>query len=219
MSKRETMLRSLNQYPFFIRFNTASIIISKIEAMNNLTCDTIVSSQKPFGMRTYVTPEENGDLVLRYSGGLGPISSAMVTSNTEWIKKWKVISSYLTHDHAGEFDRDGKRRIISTLEILPPKTVCTETYIVLYTADNESEAKAYVSYVKTHFFRFLLAQLATTQHLSKGSFSLIPLQDFTATSDINWSQTVEKIDAQLYAKYGLTQEEIDYIESMIKTME
>lgn len=73
-------------------------------------------------------------------------------------------------------------------------------------------------YAKTLLFRFLVAQLAATQHLSKEKFALVPLQDFTEKSDIDWSKSVEDIDRQLYAKYRLNEEEIAFIESMIKPM-
>ena len=125
------------------------------------------------------------------------------------IDKWKVIISYLTYDHAGRPDKDGKRRIFSTMEILPPKTVCTETYLVIDSFKTEAEAKNLYNYLKTKLVRFLVAQLTYTQHLSKSNFAFVPIQDFTKP----WT------DAELYAKYQLTPDEIAFIESMIRPME
>ena len=76
-----------------------------------------------------------------------------------------------------------------------------------------------MAYLKTRLVRFMIAQLAATQHLSKEKFRFVPLQDFSPASDIDWSGSVAEVDRQLYAKYGLTEEEIAFIEKMIKPME
>lgn len=102
--------------------------------------------------------------------------------------------------------------------MLMPKEICTETYMVVGSFDTEEEAINLTSYLRTKFTRFLIAQLAATQHLSKEKFALVPNQDFTSNSDIDWSKSVEEIDAQLYAKYDLSVEEVVFIESMIKPM-
>ena len=75
------------------------------------------------------------------------------------------------------------------------------------------------TWVKTKFFHFLIGLKKNTQNTSKSTYSLIPLQDFTSNSDIDWSKSIPEIDKQLYKKYGLTKEEIDFIESTIKPME
>lgn len=211
--------RSLSEHKTFIRNSEAVTIIEKSKSTNSIFLDSMVSSQKPFGLRTYVKPTEIGDITLRYSGGKGKFNRSEVVSGIDWIDKWKVITSYLTYDHAGRADKDGRKRIISTLEVLSPQEVCTETYIVLSTFNREAEALGFLSYIKTRFCRFLIAQLTSTQHLSKSNFSLVPLQDFTENSDIDWTRSVAEIDAQLYAKYALTPDEIAFIESTIKPME
>ena len=73
--------------------------------------------------------------------------------------------------------------------------------------------------MKTKFVRFMVSLVTATQHISKASFRLVPIQDFTANSDIDWSKSAAEIDQQLYAKYSLNDEEISFIESMIKPME
>ena len=160
--------------------------------------------------------DENGQEV---TTGKGKYKKELITAGIEWIDKWKVIMSYLTNDHAGRSDKDGKRKIFSSLEVLPPETICTETYIVIDTMDDEQSANNLYKYLCTKFVRFLVAQLTATQHLSKSNFAFVPLQDFTDNSDIDWSKSIPEIDKQLYAKYGLDDGEIEFIESMIKPME
>lgn len=206
---RYETLRQLDDDKVFVRYGQALSILKKVQQEAAKFYDSTVSSQKPFGLRTYVVPTEDGDIQLRYNKGVGPFKREMVTASVDWIDKWKVIMSYLTYDHAGRADKDGKRRIFSTMEVLPPKVVCTETYIVVDTFDSEIEANNLLQYLKTKFVRFLVAQVTTTQHISKANFTLVPIQDFSKT----WT------DAELYEKYGLTKEEIAFIESMIKPME
>lgn len=73
-------------------------------------------------------------------------------------------------------------------------------------------------YINTKFFHFLVSPLKISQHATQSVYRLVPLQDFTASSDIDWSQTVIDIDQQLYSKYGLNKNEISFIESMIKSI-
>lgn len=170
-------------------------------------------------MATNVKPNREGNLVLRFNGGKGKFKETEVLSGINWINKWKVITSYLTYDHAGRADKEGKRRIISTLEILTPNEICTETYIVIDAFDTKYEAVSLYNYIKTKFCRFLILQITSTQHITKSNYALVPLQNFTSSSDINWNKPVSDIDRQLYVKYGLTEEEAAFIESMIKPME
>lgn len=201
--------RDLGEFPTFIRHPIALSIVKKVIERHETSVSGIVSSQKPFGLRTYVKPEKRGDLVLRYNKGVGPFNRKNVLDKTEWIDKWKIIMSYLTADHAGRADKEGKRRIFSSMEILPPKFICTETYIVVGVFRTKKEAANLFAYLKTMFARFLVAQIATTQHISKSSFTFVPMQDFSKP----WT------DDELYKKYKLTKEEIDFIESMIKPMD
>lgn len=213
-------IRSLNEYETFIRMPKAIPIVNKLKNFSSINYfDSCVSAQRPFGLRTYVKPQDSGDLVLRYNGGKGLYQNNSTIINQDWIPKWKVIMSYLTYDHAGRADKDGKKRIFSTMEILCPNEICTETYLVIYTSNNEVEVKHVLSYMKTKFVRFMVSLVTATQHISKASFRLVPIQDFTENSDIDWSKSVAEIDQQLYAKYSLNDEEISFIESMIKPME
>ena len=98
---------------------------------------------------------------------------------------------------------------MSVIEILPPKSVCTETYLVAGAFDDETSAQNLQSYLSTKFVRFLVAQIAVSQHITRGCFAFVPVQNFSRS----WT------DEDLYDKYKLTEEEISFIESMIKSME
>lgn len=75
-----------------------------------------------------------------------------------------------------------------------------------------------MNYVKSKFARCMLGTLKATQHNPKDTWANVPMQDFTVDSDIDWSKSIPEIDAQLYAKYNLSEKEIAFIESMIKSM-
>ncbi|MBR0282815.1 MAG: DEAD/DEAH box helicase, partial [Oscillibacter sp.] len=149
------------------------------------------------------------DINLRYNGGMGYFFRKDIPQSQEWIDKWKVIISRLSAEHAGQPDKNGQFRVLSTTEILPPNTACTETYLVAGVFDSEAEANHYFKYLQGKFARFLLAQIAMTQQITKFTFSFVPVQDFSKP----WT------DAELYEKYGLTADEIAFVEAMIKPME
>lgn len=201
--------RNLDEFETFIRYSEASDIIKKVLSYNEILMSTVVSSRKPFGLATNVEPIQDGDLELRYNKGLGRYSSTLITTGVDLIDKWKVIISYISFDHAGQPDKNGMRKVMSVIETLPPKAICSETYLVAGIFDDEPDAKNLISYLRTKFVRFLIAQVAVSQHITKGCFVFVPMQDFSKP----WT------DKELYEKYRLTAEEIEFIESMIKPME
>lgn len=207
----ETMhsVRALNEFDTFIRHDRAASIVRKVCAFGEPMMSNMVSSSKPFGLRTFVRPQESGDILLRWQNGEGPYRRDEITVGRELIDKWKVITSYVGYDHAGNPGKDGKRRVFSKIDILPPGTICTETYLVVGSFDTEQEAKNLVAYMKTLFFRFLVAQCMYSHHITKEAYRLVPIQDFSQS----WT------DEMLYAKYGITDEEIKFIESMVRPME
>lgn len=95
----------------------------------------------------------------------------------------------------------------------------TQTFISIGNFNTKTEAEACLRYIKTKFSRALLGVLKQTQHNPAPIWTKVPIQNFTSSSDIDWSQSVAEIDAQLYKKYGLSQEEIDFIESKVKAMD
>ena len=90
-----------------------------------------------------------------------------------------------------------------------PNTVCTETYVVVNPTGKKQIAENIITYINTKFFHFLLGLKKITQHTTSKTYSFVPIQDFSKP----WT------DEELYKKYGLSQEETDFIESMIKPME
>ncbi len=104
--------------------------------------------------------------------------------------------------------------ILSSPLVVCPKVAVTQTYITI----GCFEAEACLKYVKSKFARALLGVLKITQHNPAKVWKHVPLQDFTSASDIDWTKSIPEIDQQLYAKYGLDAEEIDFIESKIQPM-
>ena len=204
--------RRLNEYSVFIRSLSAINILKKIKVMNEETLDKYVYSSKPFGFRSFEKGKERqfkNSIVLIGSQGESYVSISDVKVNADLIDYWKVMMSKASAEHAGQADKDGRKKIISKLEILPPGQICTESYLLLETFEKKAFAENYQGYMKTCFVRFLLSLVILTQNISRSSFQFVPLQDFSHP----WT------DEMLYKKYGLDDNEIAFIESMIRPME
>ena len=212
MGKTNFAERCLNEYSVFIRRNAALNIIKKISGYEEQSIESFVSTQTPFGfVTTYRGLENNfeGALSLYSSGGISYVKRDNVKRNPQWIDRYKVIISKATCEHAGTPDKTGRYRVFSTMKILKPLEICTQSYLVSGTFETLDKAENYLLYLKTCFVRFLILQLISTQDISAEKFRFVPLQDFSKP----WT------DTELYAKYGLTDDEIAFIESMIKPME
>ena len=207
--QRTETIRKLNEFGTFIRRAEALHIVQKVLAKKEKLMSDVVSSSKPFGLRTYVRPQEKGDIKLRWQNGEGPYKRSEITVGVEMIDKWKVITSYVGYDHAGNPGKDGKRKVFNKIDILPPGTICNETYLVINSFNTKKEAENMVGYMKTMFFRFLVSQLMFSHHITKTAYQFVPLQDFSHP----WT------DEMLYKKYDLDKDEIAFIESMIRPME
>ena len=109
--------------------------------------------------------------------------------------------------------------VLSTPLIGAPLIGFTETFISIGAFDNEIEAQNCLKYVKSKFARTMLGVLKVTQHNPAAKWKYVPLQDFTSKSDIDWTQSIKSIDQQLYKKYGLEQNEIDFIEDKVQAMD
>ena len=130
----------------------------------------------------------------------------------EATDKYKVLMPVASN--AGVFGS-----ILSPFEIAYPNVGYTETFMAIGAFDTELEASNVFKYLKTKFVRTMLGILKTNQNGKREVWACVPLQDYTSFSDIDWSQSISDIDRQLYAKYGLTQEEIDFIETHVKAMD
>lgn len=128
------------------------------------------------------------------------------------LRHWKVILPKSNGSGAlGE--------VLSTPLIGQPLIGHTQTFLSIGSFDSEYEATSCCKYIKTKFARAMLGILKVTQHNPGRIWKYVPLQDFTSTSDIDWSQSVSDVDKQLYKKYKLSDEEIEFIETHVKEME
>lgn len=124
----------------------------------------------------------------------------------ENLSKWKVLVPRANGSGAlGE--------VLSTPLIGEPLIGYTQSFIGIGSFASEFEAVAAMKYIKSKFARVILGVLKVTQDNDRGVWKLIPLQDFTASSDIDWSKSIHEIDLQLYRKYGLDEKEIEFIET------
>jgi site-specific DNA-methyltransferase (adenine-specific) len=204
--------RKLDEFSIFPRYNEALEIIHKIKNFHEAMLETRVSTQTPFGFITTFRGKEqpfDDSLTLYTSSGKNYVSRSEVKRNLELIDKYKIAFNKATCEHAGTPSKDGKYRIFSNLMLLKPKELCTQTYLLGNTFDTEIEANNFLSYLKTQFVRFLLLQALTSQDISRDKFCFVPLQDFSES----WT------DEKLYAKYGITEEEQAFINSMIRPIE
>ena len=134
-----------------------------------------------------------------------------VDMSHENINKWKVLVPRANGSGAlGE--------VLSTPLIGEPLIGYTQSFIGIGSFDTEFEAASAMKYIKSKFARVILGVLKVTQDNDRGVWKLIPLQDFTPASDIDWSKSIHDIDLQLYRKYGLDEKEIGFIESHVKEM-
>lgn len=220
---RNESTRYLNEHDTFIRNQKVLDIINKVKSQTFTGfLSQTVYSRKPFGIRSFQRgfPAKPGrNISLFGSDGITYMEEKDVPQNKEIVDKWKVIMSKASAEHAGQTDANGRKRIVSRLEVLPPYTICTESYLLLDIFDNEEEAQNLKKYIRTCFTRFLLASILITQNIVRDKFKFVPIQNYKNNSDIDWSQSIPDIDRQLYSKYNLSDDEIDFIEKMIKPMD
>lgn len=207
----DVMTRPLDEFDILISHNKGISIIHKVLSCNQSMLTESVKPYKPFGLRSYVrgTSEPFQDCVRLYSsGGISYIEKNKVTACQDIIPHYKVMSSYLIAEHAGEHDKNGQYRVLSRTEIIKPNEICTESYLIIYNSLDKKKVENCLAYCKTKLFRFLLLQSVSSIHLINEVFRFVPMQDFSE----GWT------DEKLYKKYGLTDDEIAHIESMIKPM-
>lgn len=223
---RVSARRVLNEfmpYDIFPRYNEATSIIHKVlNSTNYAPLSRIIAPYKPFGLRTYERGFEarrnDSDLVLHTSKGIGYVERNSVTASVDYVNAYNVITGKALSGHLGETDENGQVKVLATTKVIAPNEVCTESYIAIGKFDTDIEANNAYKYLCTKFSRFLLLQALPTLDIRKERFIFVPMQNFTASSDIDWNKSVEEIDCQFYVKYNLCDEEIAFVESMIKPM-
>lgn len=210
ISKPETRPLLEKDCDTFIRYNEAVDILHKIRDYDASakSFDGLVSSQKPFGLGTkYLgkpAPSNMSSVKVYGSTGVSFASRTEITKLNELIDSEKVFIPA-----AGSGSDSFPHQILGKPFVGEKGSVCSETYVVIGPFRNSLECNNVISYIKTKLFRFLVMLRKPTQHALKKVYSFVPMQDFSKS----WT------DEELYAKYGLTDEEIAFIESMIKPME
>ena len=209
-NKESTAKRKLNEFDVFIRYNEGLSIVHK--ALKDESLSKIISTRNPFGFASNYKGKSNklsNDYILFSRDDITYVSKKKLHKNEALANNYKVMISRFASEHAGEPDKDGMFKVLSRTKILRPKEICTDTYIVGGSFKKIKEAENLISYLKTKFARFLLLQGIASISITKEKFCFVPVQDFTKP----WT------DEELYAKYGLTDEEINFIESMIKPID
>ena len=211
-NNRNSEIRQLNEYPVFVRSNIAIEIIRKVGKISESNMSEVVASSNPFGFRTYVRGSDQATVTsikLLTSEGFGYVERKEVKKNIDAIDTYNVI---MTRAMSGgnKPSSDGKYLVIpNTMKIMKPGEICAETYLCIGRYKTYEEAKSVISYLSTLFVRFLMLQSLSSIMINKESFQFVPLQDFSHP----WT------DEMLYKKYNLTEDEIAFIESMIRPME
>lgn len=201
-------IRPLNEFDTFIRDSTTLSILKKVKSSSKKSIFELVSSRKPFGLDSKVRAKSTGDLTIISSAGEGKFPFDEVLSGHDLINVWKVLVSKASYDHAGQSDKDGKRRILAKVDVIGPKVICTETYLIVGPFESKGQADNMASYLKTKFVRFLISSLLLGQNIAKDKFSLIPSLDMNK----KWA------DDELFELFGLDVVEVNHINSLIKEM-
>lgn len=208
----KTITRRLNEFgDVFVRYNEAIEILRKIREKQEQSFEDYVTSLAPFGIDSKERghkEKKDKDLLLHSSEGISYIEKTKVTTGFDYINKYKIMISKVTSEHAGEPDKNGQYKVLSTTKMINPDEVCTFSYFLAGVSSDKKETENILSYMKTKFFRFLLLLSVSSINLSKDKFRFIPRQNF----DEQWN------DKKLYEKYNLNEEDIAYIESIIKEM-
>lgn len=223
-------IMSLNTFDILIREPNLAAIVEKVDIIikkrEMSTVDTIISADTPFGIpsnpkvskktpfKVYATSNKNHDVLLYHIENskrkIEYVNIDDLKKNTQDISKSKVFVT-------GASGSGDDAKVVGDPIFAPKHSVCSQSY--LYAAfDSNSEAKNFIKYIKTKFFRSLVASVKITQSGHNRVYRFVPLEDLSSNSDINWSTSISAIDLQLYKKYGLSGDDINFIESRISTM-
>lgn len=214
-----TLNRDLSEYDIFIRNNNALQLIRRMEASNDRKMDDVVYPRNVFGISSDLRGQDNKDekhqLALfssqkSNSMAMSYISGDEVQKQHELIGKYKVIMGKVV-PRGGEVGVDPSvgYRVTSTLQVLSPGSVFTDSYLLLAAFDSKAEAIHFAEYMCLRFPRFLLHETYSSMNISKQNFRFVPFLDYSK----EWT------DKELFKRYGCNEEEISMIESIIRPME
>lgn len=204
----------------FIRFNAGLSILKKVMAVESegdslelpeaKRFDRLVSARKPFGLASAfkgnATPETD-DLTVYQKGGTGYIARDQIPNGTHLIDKWKLFVGFAA---PGTGNKDTyPHKVISTPFVVAPGSVSTETYLGIGPFASEAQAKSALSYLNCRLTRFLIQLHKASQNTTRKVYTFVPSQDWTKV----WT------DDRLYAKYGLTEDEIAFVEKVVRPMD
>lgn len=197
--------RYLDAYDVLVRWNAAVPILEKVRAKHEPTLDERVSTGKPFGLRTFFHGDETSsgkkDPVQLYgSRRVTWIEKNQLPVNQSWVDDWKVLMTAVQGTSAAV-----ETKFLSKPILAGPSTACTETYLVAGRFDDRQDAKRYAMFLSTRFVRFLVSLRKSTQHANRDVYAFVP----DVPMDRDWT------DELLYERYGLTEEEIAFIDSQV----
>ncbi|MCU4673137.1 Eco57I restriction-modification methylase domain-containing protein [Microbacterium fluvii] len=197
--------RDLDAYDVLVRRNEAVSILEKVRARHERTLDKRVSAGKPFGLRTFFhgKPSKDGlaDPVMLFgSQKISWIERSEVEQHGAWVDQWKVLMTAVQGTSAAV-----ETKFLSRPIVAGPGTACSETYLVAGRFEDEATATRYADYLRSRFLRFLVSLRKSTQHANRDVYSFVP----DLPLDEDWT------DEKLYARYGLTEDEIAFIESQV----
>ena len=205
----------------FIRFNEGLSILKKVVAVESgqtrslslpesKRFDRLVSSSKPFGLRTFFqgkTTKSRGDVLVHQNGGTRYIARKDIAAGTDLIDSWKV---YVGAAAPGTGNKDSyPHKILSTPFIGEPGTIASETYLCIGPFNSKKQAESGLSYLSCRLTRLLILLHKPSQHTTRKVYSFVPIQKWTKI----WT------DEDLYAKYNLSAGEIAFIEKVVRPMD
>ncbi len=203
-----TVNRYLDEFDVFLRSNQALTIVKKIINIHKSNfMDKTVSASKPFGLRTFYQPKEKGIPCLFIQKiGLKYADPKDVEDKQELLNKWKFLAPRSPIAGQTDFTKPVKFYYDGNTKIVPPGTCCTESFLVLFAADTEEEVKSFRTYLYTKIVRFLLLQCVVSQDVTRDKFKFVP--------DLGTYEGCYT-DEMLCKKWGITEEEWQYIDSKI----
>ncbi|NEI66551.1 Eco57I restriction-modification methylase domain-containing protein [Rhizobium leguminosarum] len=206
----------------FVRFNQGVSILKKVVAAEtgqdkslmlpeNMRFDRLVSSRKPFGLETTfkgkVAKAAKDDLLIYQNGGTGYVARSSISSGKQFIDKWKIFTGRAA---PGTGNRDTyPHRIISTPFLGEPGTISSETYLCIGPFDTKAQAESVLSYLSCRLTRLLILLHKPSQDTTRKVYTFVPTQEWTK----RWT------DNELYEKYGLSVDEIAFIEKVVRPMD